>query len=122
MDDNLKREFDAARLKHILFKAKLRTFLYGAGTNESPVRDPDVCALGQWINTVALPQFGYLPETQELNRLHRHLHQVANRLLDLHQAGQVEEAVQGLRETTTLTDQVLDLLNTIERNLRKESR
>ncbi|KUG06795.1 CZB domain-containing protein [Solirubrum puertoriconensis] len=122
MSEDIKREIDAARLKHILFKAKLRSFLYGSGSDEAPVRDADVCALGQWIANVALPQFGHIPETQKLDRLHRHLHQVANQLMDLRQAGQTEQAQRGLSSINPITDEVLELINTIERKLRKEGR
>ncbi|UYZ59245.1 CZB domain-containing protein [Hymenobacter latericus] len=120
MSEDIKREINAARLKHILFKAKLRSFLYGSGTDEAPVRDPDVCGLGQWISHVALPQFGHMPETQKLDRIHRQLHQMANKLMDLRQAGQAEQAQRGLSDINPLTDEVLELINTIERKLRKE--
>jgi Chemoreceptor zinc-binding domain len=121
MDDYLKREFESARLKHILFKARLRSFLYGVGSNEMPVRDADVCPLGQWIQAVALPRFGHLPETAQLDAAHRRLHLLANQLMDLHQSGHQEEAMRGLRQTNPLTEEVLQLLSTLERKLRKEA-
>ncbi|AYA35609.1 hypothetical protein D3Y59_00195 [Hymenobacter oligotrophus] len=122
MSEDIKREIDAARLKHILFKAKLRSYLYGSGIDEAPVRDPDVCALGQWIANVALQQFGDMPEAQKLDRVHRQLHQAANKLMDLHQAGHAEQAQRGLSGINPLTDEVLELINTLERKLRKEGR
>ncbi|GAB2965992.1 hypothetical protein GCM10027048_40080 [Hymenobacter coalescens] len=121
MDEDLKREFDAARLKHILFKARLRSFLYGVGSDEAPVRDADICPLGQWIREVAVARFGYLPETAQLDAAHRQVHALANELMDLRLAGRAEEAMRGLRRTNALTDEVLHLLNTIERKLRKEA-
>ncbi|MCC3157308.1 CZB domain-containing protein [Hymenobacter sp. 15J16-1T3B] len=122
MDEDLKREFDAARLKHILFKARLRSFLYGADGEEGPVRDPDECSLGHWIRDVALARFGHYLEAQQLDQLHRRVHEEANRLMDLHQAGHADEALRGLRATNPLTDEVLRLLNTLEHKLRKEAR
>lgn len=122
MDDYLKREFDAARLKHILFKARLRSFLYGASGDEAPVRDADVCSLGVWIRDVARPQFSHHTEVQQLDQTHRQLHVEANRLMDLYQAGHTEEAVRGLRATNPMTEEVLRLLNTLEYKLRKEAR
>lgn len=122
MDEDLKREFDAARLKHILFKARLRSFLYGAGGDEGPVRDPDECSLGHWIRDVALARFGRYPEAQQLDDAHRRVHATANRLMDLHAAGQADEALRGLRAANPLTDEVLSLLNTLEHKLRKEAR
>ncbi|WP_165903697.1 CZB domain-containing protein [Hymenobacter gummosus] len=122
MDEDLKREFDTARLKHILFKARLRSFLFGAGGNEAPVRDPDECSFGHWIRDVALPRFGHYPEARQLDDAHRRVHHEANRLMDLHLAGQTEEAMRGLRAANPLTDEVLGLLNTLEHKLRKEAR
>lgn len=118
MDEDLKREFDAARLKHIMFKARLRSYLYGSGDGPRPVRDPDECPLGQWIRDVALVRFGHLPETLELDVLHRRIHLEADHLIDLHRAGRVDEAQRGLRLTNPLTEEVLRLLSTLERKLR----
>ncbi|TLM92444.1 hypothetical protein FDY95_13530 [Hymenobacter jeollabukensis] len=122
MDEDLKREFEAARLKHILFKARLRSFLYGNDGNETPVRSADECPLGEWIREVALPRFGRYPETKQLDQTHRRVHDEANRLMDLHQAGHADEAMRGLRAINPLTEEVLGLLNTLERKLRKEAR
>jgi hypothetical protein len=122
MDEDLKREFDQARLKHILFKARLRSFLYGHGSDEAPVRDPDECSLGHWIRDVALARYGYHPEAARLDQLHRRVHEEAGRLMDLHAAGQGEEALRGLRAANPLTDEVLQVLNTLEQKLRKEAR
>jgi hypothetical protein len=50
------------------------------------------------------------------------VHTTANMLLDLHQAGQVDEAQKRLRETNAITEEVLQLINTLEHKLRKEER
>lgn len=122
MSDELKQEFEAARIKHLLFKSKLRSYLYGSGTAEAPIRDPHVCALGQWIDRVALPQFGHLPEMRELDDQHQQMHHVANRLMDLYQAGQRDAAVAGLVEVNRRAEEMTSLLDTLEAKLRTEGR
>ncbi|MBX0290793.1 CZB domain-containing protein [Hymenobacter sp. HSC-4F20] len=118
MTDSLKQDFDSALVKHLLFKSKLRSFLYGNGTSQAPIRDPLACSFGQWIATQVLPQYGHLPESRELDRLHIRIHQIANRLMDLHQRGQQEEAIAGLAEINVLADHITVLMRTLEEKLR----
>lgn len=122
MPEDVQQAFGAARLNHILFKTKLRSFLYGSGTDEASLRDADVCALGQWITTVALPQFGHLPKVHQLDRVHRRVHSEDNVLLNLYKSGQTEQAIEQLPSMLKITDEILQLLNTLERKLRTEER
>ena len=118
MNDDLKQEFDAARIKHLLFKSKLRSFLYGSNTEQGPIRDADLCAMGQWINQRVLTDFAHLPESRELDRVHRLIHVEANRLMDLQQSGRQDEAVSGLGKINAMADQIVALLRTMEDSLR----
>lgn len=74
-----------AQLKHQLFKSKLRSALYNSGLDEASIQDATVCALGIWIRERALSAYAHLPESLELDKVHRQIHQEANRLLDLRQ-------------------------------------
>ena len=56
-------DFASARSKHLLWKSRLRDFLDGKGTltmNEA-ISHKD-CALGKWLYSSGLQQFGKLPE------------------------------------------------------------
>ena len=119
MSDDLKQEFDAARVKHMLFKSKLRSALFGSQTAEGPIRDPQQCAFGHWITQRVLPDFGYLPESRELDRLHTRIHHEAARLLDMHHAGQQDAAIGELAEINRLAEQITRLLRTMEESLRR---
>lgn len=118
MSDDLKQEFDAARIKHMLFKSKLRSALFGSQTAEGPIRDPQQCAFGHWLTRRVLTDFGHLPESRELDRLHTQIHKEASRLLDMHHAGQQDEAIGELAEINRLADQITRLLRTIEESIR----
>lgn len=118
MTDELKQDFESALVKHMLFKSKLRSFLYGSNTAEAPIRDPEVCSLGHWIREQALPTYGHLAETHELDRVHRQIHMQANRLMDLHLSGKKEEALNGFPEVQLMAEKIVDLLRTMEQKLR----
>lgn len=118
MSDELKQEFDAARIKHLHFKSKLRSFLYGSNTAEAPIRDPHQCSFGQWISQYLLPRYGFLPESWQLNEAHDKIHQEANRLMDMAQAGQRDEAISGMAEINRLADHITALLRTLEEKIR----
>lgn len=118
MHDELKQDFDSALIKHLLFKSKLRSYLYGNGTTQAPLRDPQQCALGQWIAARALGPYAQLPELRELDRLHIRIHQEANRLMDLHDQNHQEKALAGLATIELMADQLTQLLRTMEARLR----
>jgi Chemoreceptor zinc-binding domain len=118
MTNELKQDFESALIKHLLFKSKLRSFLYGSGTSEGPIRDPQQCAFGHWIRDRALRDYQHLPESRELDRVHVQIHEQANRLMDLHQKGDRETALAGLAAVEQLADHITSLLRTMEERLR----
>ena len=118
MNDDLKQDFETAIVRHLLFKSKLRSFLYGSATAEEPIRDSRVCALGRWITEHAQGPYRQLDEFQELDRVHRQVHQMASRLMDLRLAGQADQAIAGLADVQVLADRITQLLHTMEEKLR----
>jgi hypothetical protein len=118
MDQELKQDFETAMIKHLLFKSKLRSFVYGTNLAEGPIRDADLCALGVWIKERMAGPSGRLPEWQALDRAHRQVHLEANRLMDMRLQGYTEEAIAGLADIHYLTDKITELLRTLEDKLR----
>ena len=118
MNLELKQDFETALVKHLLFKSKLRSFLYGSNTAEGPIRDPEQCGLGIWIRERMLGPNGYLPEWHELDRVHRQLHLEANRLMDLRLQGHPDAAITGMADIQHLIDRIPRLLRTLEDQLR----
>ena len=121
--EELKRDFESAHIKHVHFKSKLRSFLFGRGTEEGPLRDPEVCSMGHWIADRARRggPYAHLPEARELDRQHILIHHEANRLMDMHRAGQVEEAIAGFGPLQVIADEIVVLLRTMEAKLRREA-
>lgn len=118
---DIKQDFEGALVKHLLFKSKLRSFLYGTNLAEGPIRDPDVCALGQWIRERRADLYADLPEMRQLDQMHRRLHEQANRLMDLRLAGQAETGIARLAEVQPLTDQITALLTTLQARLQAQA-
>lgn len=114
----IKQDFESALVKHFSFKARLRSFLHGNSKEQGPLRDPDQCGLGQWITARRQGDYSHLPELREFDRQHRLIHQRANRLMDLHLAGQREEALSDFGEVQLLADSMVTLLQTMEAKLR----
>ncbi|MGV3539890.1 MAG: CZB domain-containing protein [Rufibacter sp.] len=110
-----KFDFEQARIKHVLFKSKLRALLYGATVDLEPVLSVSHCSLGKWIEEVALPKAGHLPEVTELDKVHHQMHELARTLWRKYQAGQQEEALQGLDLVDETAQKLLSLLDEIER-------
>ena len=119
----LKQDFASARIKHVHFKSKLRSFLFGNGGAEGPLRDPEQCSLGQWIaDRMRSPgAYAHLPESRRFDRQHILIHQEANRLMDLHRAGRSEEASTGYLPVEIIAEEMLLLLQTIEDKLRTDA-
>lgn len=114
----IKQDFESALVKHISFKARLRSFLYGNNSAVAPLRDPDQCGLGKWITSRRAGDYAHLPEIQELDQQHRLIHQQANRLMDLHIAGHRDEALAGFKEVQLVADHMVTVLQTMEAKLR----
>jgi hypothetical protein len=114
----IKQDFESALVKHFSFKARLRSFLHGNSNEQGPLRDPDLCGLGQWITERRKGIYSHLPELRELDMQHRLIHQQANRLMDLHLGGHREEALAGFGEVQALADSILVLMQTMEAKLR----
>jgi hypothetical protein len=114
----IKQDFESATVKHLSFKAKLRSFLYGNSNAEAPLRDPDQCGFGKWITSRRLGDYAHIPEMRALDEEHRRIHQQANHLMDMHLAGQRNEALSAFKEVQEQADLIVVLLQTIEAKLR----
>lgn len=95
--EELKQDFESARVKHVYFKSKQRSFLFGNGVEEQFLRNPEQCTLGIWI-AERLRSNGtcaHLPIARKFDCKHILIHQEAARLVDMRTAGQTEAANAG---------------------------
>lgn len=117
-NEAIKQDFESALIKHLSFKAKLRSSLYGNTSQEEMLRDPDQCGLGKWIAERLRGAYAQVPQMRELDELHRHIHQEANHLLDQYQAGQQAQARAGFPAVQRIADQMVEVLQAAENQLR----
>lgn len=120
--EELKRDFESALIKHVHFKSRLRSFLFGNDGAEGPLRDPEQCSLGLWIadRLRGNGPYAHLPEAAQFDQQHVLIHREANRLMDMYKSGKTAEAGAGYGPLQTIADAMVDLLRTMEARLRRE--
>ncbi len=116
--NDIKQDFESAMTRHFSFKTKLRSFLYGNGYDEGPLRDPDQCSLGQWIAGRRAGAYAHVPEMAALDAAHRRIHREVNILMDNHLNGQKAVVTAGLPAVLEQAEALVVLLQTIEGKLR----
>ncbi|HET7896066.1 MAG TPA: PAS domain S-box protein, partial [Flavisolibacter sp.] len=117
--DWIKLDIEHARAKHFLFKARLRSLLYGAAIDEASVVSHLDCTVGKWIYSRGLNAYGDIAEMQQLEEVHRQLHAEAARLVYWYKEGEVEKARNGLPAVESMAGNVDHLLLTIESKARQ---
>lgn len=111
-------DFEQAKAKHLLFKSKLRSILYGAKlTDEAPILSHFECTVGKWIYNHALKAYGHIPEMRELEKVHADIHTSARELVALYKDGKEEEARKGLTDMEKIADHLIGLLAIVEHKL-----
>jgi len=113
--ENLKQIFESAKIKHIVFKSKVKSYLYGTDTPLEPILNYRVCSFGQWIYDVGLNHFNHLPEMHQLEKVHRQIHEHATHLVNLKDSERTEMALAGLPQLETLAQDIVDLLTQIQK-------
>ena len=112
--NDLKYVFESARIKHIVFKSKVKSYLYGSDTPLEPILNHRQCSFGQWIYEFGLTRFSHLPEMHQLEKVHRDIHDHATQLVNLKQANRTEPALAGLPQLELLAGNILRLLRQIQ--------
>jgi PAS domain S-box-containing protein len=107
-------DFEQAKTRHLLFKTRLKSILYGAEIDEQPVISHLDCAVGKWIYGHALKEYGHIPEMQQLERVHTSIHESAKELIRLYKEGKIDEARRGLSSIELIADNLVALLTVIE--------
>lgn len=117
--DNILLDFEQAKAKHLLFKSRLRSILYGMEINELPVLSHFECGVGKWIYNHALTEYGHIAEIHELEKVHADLHAVARDLVAMYKTGKVEEARSGLSKAEAIADKLVALLSVVEKKVER---
>lgn len=108
-------DFQQIRIKHILFKSKVRSVLYG-GAHDS-VFFSDAGPISHWFLQVGKVKYANEPELSSLQRTHSELLLSANQLFSLYRSGSIEQAHAGMKDIEKLSDRFQDLLSQMEKRL-----
>lgn len=103
------------RIKHILFKSKVRSVLYG-GTLDN-VFFSDNGPINQWFKQVGAIKYAQEPELLALQKLHKDLSHHAQGLFALYQGGNIDQAHAGIKDIEKLSDSFQEMLSKLEKRL-----
>ena len=120
-DDSAGSAFDfaQARASHLAWKMRLEKFFNGeADIDDAEVKSPRGCGVGSWIYGTALTQYPEMPEIEELEAIHRSLHETISEAVSLHRGGDVALARQHAIAAETHSLHVVELLTTAETSIR----
>lgn len=116
-NSNGKVDLSAMKTAHLAWKGRLRAFLDGKATltakEASSHRD---CVLGKWYYGEGLKELGHLQEMKEVEHPHERLHNTIHEIIELRAAGKHKEAEQAYERVEPLSQEVVLLLNSIERS------
>ncbi len=106
------------RIKHILYKSKVRSALYGGIFDE--VFFAPTGPVGTWFSTVGQLRYADAPETRQLARVHQNLDTTARQIYRLYTSGKIDAAHEELREIEKLSDKFLELLAKMESRVKEQ--
>lgn len=115
----LKMEFEHARIKHLAFKSKLRSYLYGNSLETEALKDPSLCAVGKWINELGAKHLGDDDLLLEVTYIHEEIHDAARRIIVLYSAGKTQEAREKFTEVDEIGKRLLKAMDDLEISLNK---
>ena len=112
-------DFSAARSSHLAWVGRIKAHLEGkrAIADEALVSHQD-CALGRWYYGPGSEDYGHLRAMREIEAPHKKLHRIIKECVELGRKGDQAQARQKLAEVDSLSQQVVDLLNKVERESR----
>lgn len=108
-------DFFAARTAHIAWKQRIRDFLDGKKslTLKEAVSHRD-CALGKWLYSVGMNQYGHIDEMQVMEKEHEQLHAVIKDIISFKDKGDTQSAENHYQDIENLSGKIVSLLKKVE--------
>ena len=112
-------DFSAARIKHLSWKTRLRSFLDG---QESMSKDQAVshhdCDLGKWLYSTGMESYGHMPEMNTLEKVHAELHGIIKDVVRLKHDGDTKGAEKKFAKVESVSGRIVAMLNHIESDVK----
>ena len=112
-------DFQQLRIKHILYKSKVRSVLYGGVYDETFFSRAG--PIHQWFSTVGSVRYSHEPELHELVTVHQELNNTAHQLFSLYKGGKIDQAHEGMKSVEMTSDRFLQLLARMENRLKDDA-
>jgi methyl-accepting chemotaxis protein len=109
-----KTDFPAIRLMHMSWKQRLTNFLNGKESETAEHLSHNKCDLGIWIYSDGMAKYGRMPEMQELEKTHKEMHSVVERVVNMKRTGSLSAIEQELSKIEHLSQRLYSLLIIIE--------
>ncbi len=111
-------DFSLAKSKHLSWKSKLRNFLEGSEslTMDQAVSHRD-CDLGKWLYSTGMTSYGHLPAMQQIEPLHKQMHELVHQCISHRQNGNAAGAEQAYQQVAGLSDKIVSLLSEVEASI-----
>jgi len=108
-------DFSLVRDKHRQWIATLQEVLDGKKTlTPEQAGSYEGCALGKWIYSVGLKEYGVIADMHVLEKTHRHFHELVHNVLRLKSTGEEGMARLELDAVRQSSQQIMELTSTVE--------
>ena len=106
-------DIQQGRIKHFLYKSKVRSALYGSSADETFFAQGG--PMGDWINRIGNVKYGHLAEMKQLSRINKELASHVDQLIFSYKRGRIQEAKDGLAKVDKYSEEILALLDAMEK-------
>lgn len=110
-------DFQQLRIKHILYKSKVRSVLYVGNGEYDATFFTTGSPVNQWFETVG-QKYRQEPGFRALIQLQQDLDSTARQLFNLYKAGKIDIAQQGLSTIEEKSEKFIALLSQLENSLK----
>ncbi len=105
-------DFEKVKSIHEAWTSKLRQFLDGAGSlDEEEAGRNDGCALGKWLYSEGMKEYGYLQEVRDLETCHTAFHGQVKKVILRKKSGDMAGAESELNGLEAFSSRILGLLD-----------
>ncbi|CAK0764039.1 methyl-accepting chemotaxis protein [Gammaproteobacteria bacterium] len=116
--DQNRFDFEAAKIAHLAWKTRLRSFLDGTGplTRDQAVSHHH-CQLGKWYYSEGLEKYGHISAMRQIEQPHAELHNTIKEVLRLKETGNIKGAEAEYTKVEAISKHIVELLGKVQANI-----
>jgi methyl-accepting chemotaxis protein len=110
-----KLDLSAAKMAHLNWKTRLRSFLDGQATlTEAEAVSHTECAFGKWYYSDGLKNYGHIQELKDVEAPHAELHRTIKEIVKARNAGDKASAEKLYANVEQISQRIVGLLDLAE--------